>query len=302
MTQVFTKLGHETPDNDIDLALLGADNPAAGNQLTPADLLEQRQEAYTHPDEVDNQTWAANLNTKPRLGGGLSLAANLHYRQTQSEARNPDVDEIEDPLRRRTLREDPQPDRAASLNRADLDQNATGLTLQAGWQAQETQRLTAGLAYARGEARYRRSYQLGRFNPDRSVTPVGATVEQVNIDGSTRKRSVFATWHWRPAPRWNLSASARCFTPGSAPVTLDPALPDSRDPTVALRLKPNDYTYQRVNPAFGLSFALTHNSPSTPASEKAIARPPPSNSPAPTATTLPAAPIRCSLVRFWNRW
>jgi hypothetical protein len=33
-----------------------------------------------------------------------------------------------------------------------------------------------------GTARYRRSDQLGRFNPDRSVTPVGATVKQVNVD------------------------------------------------------------------------------------------------------------------------
>ena len=252
VNQGFAKLGYQTRDTDLDLSILGADNRLTGNQLTPSQMLQQRWESvYTQPDVTDNRAWGLNLTASREISESLWLGGNVHHRETRTGSSNPDVNQIRDERVGVVPYEDDPTDiqRSAALNRSNLTQKASGLTLQATWQPQDASQLTAGVAFERGDATFVRSYQLGSFTADRGVTASGDEIESVNLDGGTRTESVYATYNWRFVPAWSLTASARY---NRTHVTTEDHIGIPFPPPA--KGLDNDFTYSKLNPAFGLTF------------------------------------------------
>lgn len=248
--QGFAKVGYQTANSDLDFSILGADNFLTGNQLTPNSMLQGSWESvYTHPDETRNRALAFNLTGNRELSGSLWIGGNLYRRTTHTRSSNPDVNQIEDPrFGVEPYEDDPVPQRAASLNSSDLDQTATGLTLQGNWQPNEANTLTAGMSFEWSDAAFLRSYRLGDFTANRGVAPLSPAVQNVDLDGTTRSESLFLLYRWRFLPAWLLTASARYDqTHVKTQDNLEPPIPD----TAGLH---NDFTYRKLNPAVGLNF------------------------------------------------
>ncbi len=248
--QGFAKFGYQTAKSDLDLSILGADNFLTGNQLTPDSMLQERWETvYTHPDETRNRGLAFNLTGNREISETVWVGGNLYRRSSRTRSYNPDVNQIEDPrFDVEPYEDEPDPLRAASLNRSDLDQTATGLTLQGNWQPNEANALTGGLAFEWGDASFERTYELGEFTPDRGVTPLSPAVQNVNLDGTTRSESLFLLYRWRFLPAWMLTASARY---NQTHVKTEDKLAIPIPGTAGLN---NDFTYRKLNPALGLNF------------------------------------------------
>ena len=151
------------------------------------------------------------------------------------------------------------------INRTHTLQDNAGasaqLTLREAFGRSNNQ-FTAGAAYDWSSVGFNQSTELGYLNPDRSVTGVGAYGDgvsggevdgepfdaRVDLDGSIHTWSVYATdtfsiknaWHITISGRYNhTSISNRdIIDPGGGPGSLD-----------------GDHTFQRLNPAAGVTFS-----------------------------------------------
>ncbi len=151
------------------------------------------------------------------------------------------------------------------LNRTETKQQNYGLAAQLSTQARTGQLehlLVLGAAYDASRIRFGQGTQFGYINPDRTVTPVsgpGAFADgtqdsenafdaRVDLRSRSRTASLFATDTIALDTRTHLTLSARYnrttvdnsdqLTPGGGPGSLD-----------------GHYTFGRLNPAVGLTFA-----------------------------------------------
>lgn len=138
------------------------------------------------------------------------------------------------------------------------------LTLLKDWAGQRNQ-FTGGFAYDASQARFTQSTQLGYLNPDRSITGVnafgdgvsGGTLNgapydtRVDLGGSTRTVSLFATNTLSLQERWHITLAGRfnrtqvdnrdAITPGGGAGSLD-----------------GSHVFERFNPAIGITFTPSH--------------------------------------------
>ena len=151
------------------------------------------------------------------------------------------------------------------INRTRSEQENYGLSGQIsvlGKLLGQRNQFTAGAAYDASRTRFTQSTELGYLNADRSVTGLNAFGDggitggnldgapydrRVDLQGRTRTFSVFASDTLSINERWHLTASGRFnhtqltnadqINPGGGPGSLD-----------------GDHTFQRLNPALGLTF------------------------------------------------
>jgi outer membrane receptor protein involved in Fe transport len=148
-------------------------------------------------------------------------------------------------------------------NRTSTSQNQWGLSGQLNLQGNlggMKNLFTGGLTWDASRVRFTQTTQFGYLNADRSVTPVNAFADgtflddngnpvdsRVNLNGRTRTWSVYATDTLSLAKEWHLTASGRYnqtrventdqLRPGGGPGSLT-----------------GTHTFQRFNPAIGMSF------------------------------------------------
>jgi outer membrane receptor protein involved in Fe transport len=152
------------------------------------------------------------------------------------------------------------------INRSELRQHNFGLSGQAtlfSLVRGNRNQFTAGGAYDYSTADFAQSTQLGYLNPDRSVTPqdsfadgsTGGTVDgepfdrRVDLRGRPQTWSLYAadalavgSWHFTVSARFNqtLVRNRDQINPGGGPSSLD-----------------GDHTFQRLNPAAGVTYSPT---------------------------------------------
>ena len=156
------------------------------------------------------------------------------------------------------------------LNRTSTTQNNYGLSGQVSVRhvsGATRNQFTAGGAFDRSTVAFVQSTQLAYLNPDRSVTPVNAFADggvtggningvpydnRVNLDGTQHTASIFATdtvsvndmWHVTLSGRFNQTAITNQdrIAPVTGPGSLN-----------------GDYTFNRFNPAAGLTVSPSKN-------------------------------------------
>ena len=215
--QLFGKLGINAGGGRTTLSVTANNSRLNGNGTVPLSIYDtSRSAVYTHPDTTKNQAASLNLTHTRLLAQQAELSVQTYLRTSRTKALNGDVNEISD-LRLGTLSKpfDELPveqcanvlaDNAAltaadasgtiescsaSLNRSDLRQTTLGMAFQLGNIVMGNNTIATGLNLETSRIRFRQTYQLGDFTGDRGVTPVGPSVETVNIQGRNHSAGLY---------------------------------------------------------------------------------------------------------------
>jgi len=251
--QFFSKLGWEDGTTDIDFSITHAETDLGGNALLPQSMLRaDPKQAYTLRDNTRNRMTLFTLNATRWLAGDLLWSSTAYFRQSEKNTSSGDVNEVSDPRNNVMAYEDGDPN-ASSVNRTRTSQRGYGFSTQAALTSEEQSGrrnlLIVGGGYDRSASDFRQSYQLGRFDSDRSATPTGTETEIVNLDGGSATASLFVTDTHSLDPRWHLTGSARYNT--TRVRTADGLSPPLPPPAAGLG---SDLTFAKLNPAAGVSY------------------------------------------------
>ena len=297
------------------MSLTRVDTDLVGNGAAPEDLLELDREAiFTRPDQTENTLTMLSVSGEQTVSSNVTLRGNLYVRASDIDTLNgddSDFEECEDTPgficeeegddEEIALDENDQPIPAddelegATVNRTDTEQNGSGFALQADFTG-DTRRPRQSLHdrrdARRGRRRVRREHRARRARRDAPSDP-RRRVRRRSVHGP---RNVDDEHGLLLEQHRSRSASARALTVSGrynrTHVVLEDQLDDDLD---------GDHTFQRFNPAVGLTVGDGRRRRSTRATAKRTARPRPSSSPAPTRTTRAACRTRSSPIRRSSR-
>jgi outer membrane receptor protein involved in Fe transport len=232
--QMFGKAGWHDGVTDVAASIALSGSRLAGNGLQEQRMLDRNYASvYTKPDVTRNRALLLNLTGSRQVADDVRLSGNAYYRHIRTTTFNGDLNDDEDGLF------------DAVVNRTASTQTNHGL----GGQAEFFGRLTVGAAYDASRADFRQDAQYGVLAPDRSVTPVDVSDDDMSVDlvGRTRTWSVFATdtirlrddLHVTLSGRYNRTAvhNRDRVNPGGGNGSLD-----------------GDHRYGRFNPALGITW------------------------------------------------
>jgi len=238
VNQFFGKISHRSSKHELDLNLTHANSDLIGNGLTPLSFYEQRRRSiFTSPDNTKNRMTMLSLNGGYWLDDVQKLSGTVYVRKNNVRTLNGDAnDEFAAPG-------DPE----GVLNRTRTRQTGYGFSAQ--WaHILEDRQLAVGTTFDHSRTRFQQTEQEGDFLPDRSVTPTDSEEDpEPKLRGRSRTWSLFATGTWKPIADATVSLSGR-YNHTSVRTM------DQLDATSSLN---SDYTYSKINPALGATYALT---------------------------------------------
>jgi outer membrane receptor protein involved in Fe transport len=236
--QLFGKIGWETGDTDFDLSITYGDTDLTGNGVLPASMLEQRREQiYTYPDNTQNDLLMVALNGSHWLNEQWLLSGLLYERSNTTETLNGDVNDDYTVVG----------DAEGVLNRSRTDQDSYGIGLQASW-VLDRNTLAMGATVDRSRSDFEQTEQEGAtFNPDRSVGGLATEDLENSLLGRTQTLSFYFADSYKVTDALTATVSGRFNNTTvkaedrfNVPATLDA-----------------DFTYNKFNPAVGLTYAFS---------------------------------------------
>lgn len=237
--QMFAKIGHETADTDFDLSFTYGDTDLTGNGVLPQSMLAQRRDQiYTYPDNTRNNMAMVALNASHWLNEQWLLSGLLYQRSNTTKTLNGDVNDDF------TVVGDPE----GVLNRTRTEQSSHGLGLQASW-VLDRNTLAFGATVDRSRSDFIQSEQEGAaFNPDRSVGQLDVEELDNSLLGRTETFSLYFTDTYKVTDALTATFSGRFnHTTVQAEDRVNVGVPNNLDA---------DYTYEKFNPAIGLTYAF----------------------------------------------
>jgi len=267
--QAFANLGWETGRASLDLDLTFADTDLVGNGAAPVTLLEQDKKAvFTRPDRTQNALGMVNLTASFSISDNISVTGSVYIRNSDIDTHNgdeSDFDECEDDpgllcsneggeeaLLDRRGNPIPASDSlsTATVNRSRTEQASQGLTAEVTSRHRVFGRdnsLTIGLSFDDSDIDFAAGTQLGALDETRLAIPGGVYLPDSFIDlkASVDNASVYIASSFDLSKRTSLNLAAR-----------------SNRTRVKLRDQlgtalTGDHEFSRVNPAFGVTVALT---------------------------------------------
>jgi outer membrane receptor protein involved in Fe transport len=238
--QLFGKIGWETGETDFDLSITYGDTDLTGNGVLPKTMLEQRREQiYTYPDNTQNDLIMTALNASHWLSEQWLLSGLLYLRSNATKTLNGDVNDDF------TVAGDPE----GVLNRTRTEQDSYGLGLQASW-VLDRNTLAVGATVDRSRSDFVQTEQEGAtFNPDRSVGGLATEDLENSLLGRTQTLSLYFTDSYKVTDALTATVSGRFNnTTVKAEDRITVATPGNLDA---------DYTYNKFNPAVGLTYAIS---------------------------------------------
>ncbi len=253
--QLFAKIGHQSADSQVDLAITHANTNLTGNGVTPQSMLDQnRASVYTVPDNTRNQMTMFNLTGSQWLNDQFLLSGLVYHRTNKTRTLNGDInDDFED---------DPGLDGSAGANggagfntatavsnRTTTKQTGDGVGAQASW-VLDKNTLAVGSTYDWSHSDFSQSSQLGIFRSatDRSVLETDPEVTENALKGKTKTISLYATDTWKITKELAATLSGR-FNRTTVKTTDELNFtPPNLD---------GDFTYTKFNPAVGLTYQIT---------------------------------------------
>ena len=230
--QIFAKVGWQNADTDL-----------TGNGVLPGSMLEQRRDQiYTYPDNTRNDLTMVTLNASHWLSSEWLLSGVTYFRKNTTKTLNGDVNDEYDPL----LGEDDQ----GVLNTSRNEQEGFGIGGQVSW-VLERNTLALGATFDRSKSDFEQFEQEGEeFNPDRSVGELGDTDLATSLVGKTETMSLYFTDTYKVTDKLSATLSGRYnHTTVEAEDRIN--APGSPESLAA------DYTYNKFNPAVGLTYQFT---------------------------------------------
>jgi outer membrane receptor protein involved in Fe transport len=237
--QYFGKLGWQNETSDLDVSFTGADNTLQGTQTLPLSFLDDIRQAYTFPDQ--NQNELAFLTTKGShfLNDDVLLGGNLYYRsyETRNVSSNVNDDFDEEGIQ-------------ATNDASDIDQDSYGGGVQLVFSSERHGRknqLTIGATGDLAQARFTQNSQEAAFTDDRGTVGIDDFELETDADTRTRYLGAFIADTFNLSPQWTLTASGRY---NHARIRIE-------DRTGEAPLLNGEHTFSRFNPAVGVNFNPT---------------------------------------------
>jgi iron complex outermembrane receptor protein len=253
--QIFAKIGHQTADSDIDLAITHANTNLTGNGVVPQSMLDQRREqVYTVPDNTRNQMTMFNLTGSQWLNDKFLLSGLVYHRVNKTRTLNGDVnDDFEegdnDAAGGGTCAGVGCNADTAVSNRTTTKQTSDGVGVQGSWIIDKNT-LAVGSTYDWSHSDFTQSSQLGIFRSasDRSVLETGPEDTENALKGRTKTWSLYAT------DTWNLTKELAATLSGRFNHTMITNTDELNSTPPNLD---GDFTYTKFNPAVGLTYQIT---------------------------------------------
>lgn len=264
--QIFGKVGWQNATSRLELSYTGADNDMVGNGLVQKELIDQfgRETINTKPDQTKNTLSFLNLNGSHWFNDDVQLTANTYFRDSKRKTLNGDVNDnyangqpVDTALCVAGAGvNDAEDSCSGALNRSRTEQKGYGFNAQLAFNQplfEKQNQFIIGAGYDYSRIKFNQSSEMGLLNATRGVDGIGVLSEEadVNLHGKTRSYGVFATdtlslndfWHVTLSGRYNhIKVENR-----------DKLIPDT---TNSASLS-GDHSFNRLNPAVGLSFTPT---------------------------------------------
>jgi len=232
----FGKVGWQNESSDLDVSFTGADNTLQGTQTLPRSFLDDIRQAYTFPDENQNELAFITAKGSHFLSEEVLLGGNAYYRRYRTRNVSSNVnDEFED-------------DGIQATNDAsDIDQDSYGggvqLVLSNAPGGRDNQ-LTLGATADIADARFTQNSQEAEFTNDRNAVGIGDFELETDADTRSRYFGVFIADTLNLNTEWTLTASGRY---NHARIRIE-------DRTGEAPLLDGEHTFSRFNPAVGINF------------------------------------------------
>lgn len=267
--QLFGKLGWQNETSRLELSYSGADNDLIGNGLIQRELTHSlgREAINTRPDQTENTLSFLNLNGSHWFNDNTQLSANVYHRKSDRQTLNGDGNDDYD--------NGPWDDGVAclaavaaddedaaevtcngALNRSNTDQRGYGFNAQLAFNQPfmgKQNQLIVGTGYDHSRIKFTQSTEFGLLNATRGVD--GLDIEgdegEVDLHGKTGSWGLFATDTLSLNDFWHLTLSGRYNH--IKVENRDQLTPDTSDPESLS----GDHSFNRFNPAVGLSFTPT---------------------------------------------
>jgi outer membrane receptor protein involved in Fe transport len=242
--QVFSKLGYQAQQTNLEVSLTAADNRLEGTQTLPQSFFDDRTQAYTYPDINVNKLAMLSLKGSQGLGSGVLLGGNAYVRRYLNNNVSSNVNENFGEI-------DPGtglPDSNEAINdRSSINQSSYGLgtqlTLTQGSDAMKNQ-LVLGASGDFGRIRFARDSQPAQFDALRAAVATGEFEPDTDARSTTRNLSLYVMDSLAFTPAWTLTLSGRF---NNAHISI-------RDQTGLSPELDGDHSYTRLNPAVGINF------------------------------------------------
>ena len=242
--QVFSKLGYQAQQTNLEVSLTAADNRLEGTQTLPQSFFDDRTQAYTYPDINVNKLAMLSLKGSQGLGSGVLLGGNAYVRRYLNNNVSSNVNENFGEI-------DPGtglPDSNEAINdRSSINQSSYGLgtqlTLTQGSDAMKNQ-LVLGASGDFGRIRFTRDSQPAQFDALRAAVATGGFEQDTDARSTTRNLSLYVMDSLAFTPAWTLTLSGRF---NNAHISI-------RDQTGSSPELDGDHSYTRLNPAIGINF------------------------------------------------
>ncbi|HET7609968.1 MAG TPA: TonB-dependent receptor, partial [Gammaproteobacteria bacterium] len=265
--QIFGKLTWRGDNSRLDVSLTRADTDLVGNGAAPEDLLEMDPEAiFTHPDHTENALTMLGVTAEQSLSPNVTLRGNIYVRASDIDTLNGDdsdfqectatpgfICEDEDGTEEVALDENGLPIAAdddlegGSVNRTDTEQDGKGFGLQADFTGDLAGRdnlFTIGVALDEGDIEFGASTELGALDSTRQAIGGGVFVGEAftGLESSISNTGFYLSNTFSLGERTALTVSGRY---NRTHVELEDQIEDDLD---------GDHTFERFNPAIGVTF------------------------------------------------
>lgn len=278
--QLFGKVGWQNETSRLELSYTGADNNMIGNGLVQEELMKQfgRETINTKPDQTKNTMSFLNLNGSHWFNDDVQLTANTYYRYSKRKTLNGDVnddfnndpaDPLNDPLlyngdvdafllgECNNAGGDAEIGCSGALNRSTTKQTGYGFNAQLAFNQpfmQKQNQFIVGMGYDYSRIKFNQSTEMGLLNATRGVDGINVENDEAAVDlkGKTQSWGVFATDTLSLNDFWHLTLSGRYNH--IKVENRDKLIPD---PAVDPASLTGDHSFNRFNPAVGLSFTPT---------------------------------------------
>lgn len=255
--QLFSKVGWQGENADANLSLTLADNELVGNGFVQKDFLSQLgyESINTKPDVTENEMVFLNFNLNHYFNDDTVFSGNAYYRHVETETLNGDVnDDVDDAqfLANCAGGANIEEECGGALNRSESKRDGFGLAGQLTFSddlfGKKNQFIT-GAGYNQGRTKFEQSTEYGNITASRGVAGIGEFNDDeapVDLEAKTENYSLFATDTLSLSDMYHLTVSARYnYTKVDNKDKLTPkGVPESLT---------EDFTFNRINPAIGLS-------------------------------------------------
>ncbi|HUN94204.1 MAG TPA: TonB-dependent receptor [Burkholderiaceae bacterium] len=238
--QVFSKVGYQTGETDIDASITFADNYAEGNQTIPLSFFDDTKQVYSYPDWQQNRMWFANLQATHELAPQQVVSADLYFRTVRTSVFNSNVNNDFDPTQPTGPGNDPASNviNGVEQNRGGLSLQYNGLSKIAGMK----NNLTVGASYDHGIIAFSQSAQDAPLAADRSTLSSEPIVLQTLLHSSEDNEGLYASDVLELDKSLSLTLAGRY---NRAVLHLQDELGTALN---------GDHDFVRFNPAIGLNF------------------------------------------------